>query len=105
MKESAKVSMVKTLVMNDAAATDEVINVYLSLAYDRLMDRIYPFGKDGKYLPDQYESTQCELAARMFLRRGAEGEVNHSENGVARTYRSVDDNDLLARVTPYCEVR
>ena len=40
----------------------------------------------------------------MIARRGGEGEISHSENGISRTYGSVDDEDILGRLTPYVGV-
>ena len=47
---------------------------------------------------------QVELTVRMVARRGGEGEISHSENGVSRTYGSVDDEDILRTLTPYVGV-
>ena len=49
-------------------------------------------------MPAEYEMLQCELAARYFFRRGGEGEITHSENGISRGYGSVNDEDLLMEV-------
>ena len=42
MTEAEKVAMVKTLVENDTAATDAVVSVYLSLAQNAMLERLYP---------------------------------------------------------------
>ena len=47
---------------------------------------------------------QVKLAVRYFLRRGGEGETRHSENGIDRTYGSVNDEDLLSEVTSFAKV-
>ena len=98
--------MVKALVDNDATATDDLIKVYLRLASNKMLERLYPFDADKEEsdLPERYETIQCELASRLFLRRGGEGETNHEENGVNRTYATVDDEDLLSRLTPFAKV-
>lgn len=100
MTESAKIALVQTIV-DDNRATDEMVSAYLDLAAERMLDRLYPFGRGTQTdIPEQYHALQCELAARMYLRRGGEGEIVHIENGVHRHYHSVDDNDLLSRLTP-----
>lgn len=106
MTKAQKIAMVKTLVESDPTATDEVVAVYLSLACNAMMERLFPFdpNKTEEDLPVRYESTQCELAARYFLRRGGQGEINHEENGVNRQYETVDDEDLLKRLTPFAKV-
>ena len=106
MKKAEKITRVQTLLGNDPEATDALIEVYLSDAEEAILNRIYPFGRpdylDG--IPQRYESIQCKLAQRYFLRRGAEGEIAHNENGVNRTYDSVDDEDLLKVIVPLAKV-
>lgn len=106
MTQAEKIAMVKTLVENDADATDSVVPVYLTLAMNKMLERLFPYdtGKDSGDIPVRYDTLQCELAARLFLRRGSEGENNHEENGVNRTYSSVDDEDILSRLTPFAKV-
>ena len=106
MTQAEKIAMVKTLVENDADATDTVVPVYLTLAMNKMLERLYPYdtGKDSGDIPVRYDTVQCELAARLFLRRGSEGENNHEENGVNRTYATVDDEDILCRLTPFAKV-
>ena len=102
MELASKISITQTLVENDPAATSDLISVYLSDAEAAILRRLYPFSNrsqnDG--IPAKYEMLQCKLAARYFLRRGAEGESFHEENGVNRHYNSVNDEDLLMEVTP-----
>lgn len=106
MTNEDKVTMVKTLVDNDPVATDELVNVYLQLASGKMLERLYPFctDKDDSDIPSRYDSIQCELAARLFLRRGGEGETSHEENGVNRVYGSVSEEDILSRLTPFAKV-
>lgn len=105
MTLDSKIEIVQTLVGNDQEATSEVCGVYLTLAADKILSRLYPFGKPCEdFLPDEYGYMQCELASRYFLRRGGEGEISHSENGVSRTYASVDDEDILRRIVPFAGV-
>lgn len=106
MTHAEKVEIVTTLVDNDPEATPEVVRVYLLSAAQKILDRLYPMNRE-KYadgVPDEYGMLHCELAARLFLRRGGEGETSHEENGVNRTYGSVDDEDILSRITPYAMV-
>ena len=106
MTDTEKTTMVKTLVENDPGATDDVVAVYLRLAGETMLEYLYPYdsGKDIYDIPSRYESIQCELASRYFLRRGSQGEINHEENGVNRQYGSVDDIDILKRMTPFAKV-
>lgn len=105
MTNEEKISNVQTLVENDEAATDALVSVYLSQAKAAILRRLYPFGiPEDADVPPIYEYSQCELASRYFLRRGAQGEVVHNENGVNRTYGSVNDEDILREIMPYAKV-
>ena len=104
MTDAEKVTMVRTLVESDADATDDVVAVYLNLARSAMLERLYPYDSSKDEVPSRYDSIQCELAARYFLRRGGQGEINHEENGVNRQYGTVDDADILNRLTPFAKV-
>lgn len=105
MTNAEKRVLVKALVGNDAEATDTVVDVFLSVAKNTILTKLYPYGQaDECDVPEKYTYTQAKLAARYFLRRGAEGEITHNENGINRTYGSVDDADLLSEIVPYAVV-
>ena len=105
MTIAEKITMVKTLV-NDSTLTDTFVTTYLTKAEYAIRNRMYPFNlplnDSGEpitfVVPAKYEMLQCELACRYILRRGAEGEKIHNENGINRTYGSINDNDLLMEV-------
>lgn len=102
MSETEAIQIVQTLVENDPSATDALVSVYLQDAKAAILRRLYPFGGyENAAIPPVYELLWCKLAARYFLRRGAEGEIVHEENGINRQYGSVGDEDLLREVTPY----
>ena len=102
MTQAEAITIVKTLLENDPAATDALVGIYLEDAKAAILRRLYPF-QDTSYadIPAIYEMLGCKLAYRYFLRRGAEGEYIHDENGINRHYSSPNDEDLLQEVTPY----
>lgn len=52
-----------------------------------------------------HESTIAMAIVDIYLKAGAEGEVSHSENGVARTYQNAYiSNQVFADVLPYVKV-
>ena len=109
MTDTEKVTFVKALVSNDAMPaeiTDELVSVYLALAKDKIIDRLYPWGvfAEDVDFPARYDTLQCELASRLILRRGAEGEITHTERNTNRQYASASDDDLLRQVIPYAKV-
>jgi len=82
----------------------DVLSTYLSLAEGIVLNRLYPYG-GGHVLPKRYDTVHVEIAAYMLNKRGAEGEVSHSENGVSRTYEDGDiPPTLLRRIIPLAEV-
>ena len=103
MSDEEKIALIQTMI-DDVPVAAEEISTYLTLASQRIFDWVYPFGGAPDVLPSQYDIIQCELAERMIARRGGEGEISHSENGIDRTYATVDDEDILRRLTPYIGV-
>ena len=103
MTTSEKITMVKTLA-NESDLTDDFVTTYLNLAKSAIYARLYPIRKpileEGQTwdVPAEYEVLQCRLASRYLARRGGEGEIKHAENGIDRTYSSVNDEDLLMEV-------
>lgn len=106
MTNAEAIQIVQTLVESDPTATDAIVAVYLQDAQAAILRRLYPFGVPSgtTAVPAIYELLWCKLAARYFLRRGAEGETMHNENGTDRKYGSANDEDLLMEVTPYAWV-
>jgi len=98
MTDEEKITTTQAFI-NDSEATDAVVSVYLKKAEAAILRRRYPFKQPASAsVPKEYEMLQCELASRYFFRRGAEPEIAHSENGINRTYGSVNDEDLLMEV-------
>lgn len=104
MTDSEKITMVQTLI-GDSEATDALVSVYLEDAKSAILRRRYPFGMpESADIEPIYEMLQVKLAVRYFLRRGGEGEIRHTENGIDRAYGSVNDEDLMMEVTPFAKV-
>ena len=56
-------------------------------------------------VPEKYGALQCEIAAYMLNKRGAEGQTSHSENGITRSYENADvPSSMLKVVTPHVGV-
>lgn len=106
MTQEEKVTMVQTLLGEDAGAADSAVSAFLVQAKHDILNRLYPFGipEDVEDVPMQYEMTQIKLARNYFLRLGAEGEDMHIENGIHRSYKSTNDEELLSEVVPYCKI-
>ena len=80
---------------------DNELEDILESAKAVILSRRFPFGDYPAELEDRYKDLQIRIAVEMFSKRGAEGEVMHSENGVSRTYASASvSEDLLSEITP-----
>ena len=104
MTDSEKIAFVKAI---SEETDDSVITAFLTRAKSAILNELYRAWSElpeDADVPDRYHVAQCELAMRYLNRRGGEGEISHSENGIGRGYGSVDDSDILARITPLVEV-
>lgn len=61
---------------------------FLENAKRIILNRLYPYDEENKDLPEKYEYLQIQIAIYLINKVGAEGEVNHSESGISRTYAS-----------------
>lgn len=80
--------------------TDVVLDTMIALAEIEIMNRMYPFGfEEGLAVPARYEMLQVQLAAELYTKRGAEGQIAHSENGISRSWP--EKSALLRHVVPH----
>jgi len=103
MTEAQKIIMLQQMGETDS---DDVLSAYLELARQKILNRMYPFMEDfeGMEVPDKYTAIQLKIANYMLGKRGAEGQIQHIENGIHRNYGSGDiPNDMLAEIVPYCQ--
>lgn len=77
--------------MSDVSLDEETAIVYLDLAKERLLNHIYPFEREVEEVPCRYDYQHIELAIALYNLRGVEGQSSHNENGVNRSYRSVEE--------------
>jgi len=83
----------------------DVISDYLTIAGQKIINKAYPFTTAVTEVPDKYQLLQCEIAAYLVNKRGAEGEMIHVENGIHRHYQNSDvPDDLFKTVTPFCGI-
>lgn len=106
MTTAEKIETVRVLVNDDKKATPQLVRVLLLSARQDILDRLYSLIPEDRpdEVPEQYAMMHCQLAARRFLRMGAEGQTSMNENGIERTWGSVDDEDILSRLTPIAKV-
>lgn len=95
--------------------SDDYLNILLDEAESKIMNKRYPSidwteeDDDGDRvypLESKYYNLQIQIAIALYNRIGAEGESQHTENGVSRTYQSGEDvsDALLNSVIPLARV-
>lgn len=84
---------------------DNVLLTFLDIAAAKIIEKCYPYHPDKRDVPARYHSAQLEIAAYLLNKRGAEGEVAHSENGISRSYESATVPDsMLKGIVPFVSV-
>lgn len=106
MTNEEKLTYVRTMIHTPPEIdTDEVLTTFLNIAADKIINRAYPYDDTVTEVPVKYHGLQCEIAAYLLNKRGAEGQVTHSENGVQRQYENGDiPTTLLSQIVPFCGV-
>lgn len=85
---------------------DLLLEMYLTLAGDKILARLYPYKMpENAEIPARYVSLQLQIASYLYGKRGAEGQTSHSENGIARTYENGDvPGSMLREIVPFVGV-
>lgn len=103
MTDVEKLTALRAMVGGSDA--DEVLSTYLLLAGRKVIARAFPYNDEVVEVPAKYETVQLEIAAYMLNKRGAEGQTQHSENGITRQYENADiPSSMLKAITPHCGV-
>ncbi len=99
MADTNQKSLLKSLIGEDAE--DNLLDLYLQLAERKVLDRLYPYDDTKTVVPSKYSLKVVEIAQYLYFRRGSEGQINHSENGISRSYESADvPASMLADILP-----
>ena len=107
MTEVEKLTMLRVMVgqPNEGDWCDDVLISYLAIAGTKIINRAYPYDDTVTEVPRRYGYIQCEIAAYLLNKRGAEGQTSHSENGITRSYASADVPEaMLSAVIPHVGV-
>lgn len=101
MTQEEKLNMLKAMVGN--SDSDETLTAFLTLAGKKIVAKAYPYNPEITEVPLQYDYLQVEIAAYMLDKRGAYGQITHSENGIQRQYENADvPYSMLKTITPFC---
>lgn len=102
-KETMKEKLV--VMLDDSDIDTNVLSVYLDIAYQAVLNKIYPYDTTKTSVPTKYEYSVLEIACYLINKRGAEGEISHNENGVNRSYESASiPSSMLKDIVPYVGV-
>lgn len=105
MTQEKKLEKLRILIDDSSEKEDPyTLSVYLDMAGAKILERLYPYKEnwDGLEVPDKYAMLQLKIAAYMLNKRGAEGQVQHIENGVHRNYGDADvPESMLSSVAPF----
>src|SRR5690606_42001209 len=83
-------------------SVDGLLLALLSLAEGKILERLYPYDHNKETIPTRYVGKQIEIAAYLYNKQGAEGQIAHSENGISRTYESADvPESMLRGIAPF----
>lgn len=107
MTDADKLSLLRVMVgqPNEGEWSDDVLTSYLKIAGQKIINRAYPYDDEVKEVPRRYGYLQCDIAAYLLNKRGAEGQTAHSENGINRSYESADvPESMLGEVVPHVGV-
>lgn len=97
MTDSDKLGKLKLEILPDSAS-DELLLALLSDAESIVLNKQYPFGYSStQTVEPRYESIQIAIAKELFSKMGIEGQTEHSENGIIRTFEAADVSPSLLK--------
>ena len=85
--------------------TDALLSDLLESAKYIIFEHRFPYSEYPTEVEPRYQNLQLQIAVELFGKMGADGQINHSENGISRSWQSADvSHDLLSRITPISKV-
>ncbi len=97
-----KIAKVKVLISPDTAS-DELLSYLLEQSEGIILSRRYPFGApEGAALSAVHEQIQLRIAVELFSKMGAEGQTQHVENSISRTWEAGDVSPSLLKLIVPC---
>jgi hypothetical protein len=103
-REDALTNLKLMLGINDNSE-DDLLLVLVQSAEQIVLRRLFPFGNANPAALDDYTDKIVEIAVYKYNRRGGEGEISRSENGVTQTYESGSiPLSLIKDIIPYAGV-
>lgn len=79
----------------------DILSTYIDQAGDIVLRHAYPFDDTQTEVPAKYQRVQADIAVYLLNKRGAEGQLTHTENGISRSYENGDiPVTILRRIMP-----
>lgn len=105
-------TVILKLIKNATDETDEdILSAFLEMAREVIIAKRYcntitkPTDEEKEEYLAAHTATQVNVATYLLNKRGAEGELHHSENGTLRIYSSAGVPDEMTRdIIPLAEV-
>lgn len=107
MTEVEKLALLRVMVgqPNEGDWTDDILISYLAIAGRKILNRAYPYDDTVTEVPRRYGYLQCDIATYLLNKRGSEGQISHSENGISRSYASADiPESMMSEIIPHVGV-
>ena len=105
MTQDEKMTFLRNqLTDNGIAPNDEELSALLLITKGAILNARYPLRSnvDITEVPQKYDYLQLQMCVQMYNKRGAEGQVSHSENGISRVWEEGDiPPSLLKLVVPF----
>ena len=102
MTNEQNIEKLKVLISPDTAS-DELLIYLLEQSEGIILSRRYPFGApEGATLSALHEQIQLRIAVELFSKMGAEGQTQHVESGVSRTWEAGDVSPSLLKLIVPC---
>lgn len=105
MTDNEKLIRLKLILDISETDSDALLGEYLAMAKDEILNWLYinsSIPEDVTEVPTRYEQVQIQAVIDGLSISGAEGQSNHSENGISRTFVYEDMVAYVhAHVYPY----
>lgn len=102
MESTTQMELLKSMTDED---DEDLLSAALQYATQAILNAAYPFGTTETECPARYYSNQLEIAAYLLNKRGAEGQLVMSENGIYRTFESASiPGSMFHGIIPYAGV-
>jgi hypothetical protein len=97
--------MLRNLIILTGEEDEELLSVCLEIAKEAVLNKLYPYGAEGKEVPARYANLTVSIAQYVYDKIGASGQTVHLENGIHRHYESAYiPPSMLREITPFAEV-